>query len=99
REGLAIRFEEEEVRPIGRAGMGVRGIKLEKGDRVVGMEAVGAEDTILLATEHGYGKRTDIDEYRLQSRGGHGVINIKTTDRNGPGGGLIKATAGHQVMI
>jgi DNA gyrase subunit A len=99
REGLAIRFEEEEVRPIGRAGMGVRGIKLEKGDRVVGMEAVGSKDTILIATENGYGKRTDIDEYRLQSRGGHGVINIKTTDRNGPVVGLIKANDGDDVMI
>ena len=85
RGGLAIRFKEEEVRPIGRAGMGVRGIKkLEKDDRVVGFEAVGNKDTILIGTENGYGKRTDIDEYRLQSRGGHGVINIKTTDRNGP---------------
>ncbi len=99
REGLAIRFEEEEVRPIGRAGMGVRGIKLQKDDRVVGMEAVGAKDTILIATEHGYGKRTDIDEYRLQSRGGHGVINIKTTDRNGPVVGLIKANDGDDVML
>src|SRR5882762_7062002 len=99
REGLAIRFQEEDVRPIGRAGMGVRGIKLEKGDRVVGMEAVGAKDTILIATEHGYGKRTDIDEYRLQARGGHGVINIKTTDRNGPVVGLIKANDGDDVMI
>jgi len=99
REGLAIRFEEEEVRPIGRAGMGVRGIKLEKGDRVVGMEAVGPKDTILIATEHGYGKRTDIDEYRLQSRGGHGVINIKTSDRNGPVVGLIKANDGDDVML
>ncbi len=99
REGLAIRFKEEEVRPIGRAGMGVRGIKLEKGDRVVGMEAVGNKDTILIGTENGYGKRTDIDEYRLQSRGGHGVINIKTTDRNGPVVGLIKANDGDDVMI
>ena len=99
REGLAIRFAEEEVRPIGRAGKGVRGIKLVKGDRVVGMEAVGPKDTILIATEHGYGKRTDIDEYRLQSRGGHGVINIKTTDRNGPVVGLIKANDGDDVMI
>ena len=99
REGLAIRFEEEEVRPIGRAGMGVRGIKLVKGDRVVGMEAVGSKDTILIATENGFGKRTDIDEYRLQSRGGHGVINIKTTDRNGPVVGLIKANDGDDVMI
>jgi len=99
RGGLAIRFEEEEVRPIGRAGMGVRGIKLEKGDRVVGMEAVGNKDTILIGTENGYGKRTDIDEYRLQSRGGHGVINIKTTDRNGPVVGLIIANDGDDVMI
>jgi len=99
REGLAIRFEEEDVRPIGRAGMGVRGIKLVKGDRVVGMEAVGPKDTILIATENGYGKRTDIDEYRLQSRGGHGVINIKTSDRNGPVVGLIKANDGDDVMI
>jgi len=99
REGLAIRFKEEDVRPIGRAGMGVRGIKLVKGDRVVGMEAVGSKDTILIGTENGYGKRTDIDEYRLQSRGGHGVINIKTTDRNGPVVGLIKANDGDDVMI
>ncbi len=99
REGLAIRFKEEDVRPIGRAGMGVRGIKLGKSDRVVGMEAVGAKDTILIATEHGFGKRTDIDEYRLQSRGGHGVINIKTTDRNGPVVGLIKANDGDDVML
>jgi DNA gyrase subunit A len=99
REGLAIRFKEEDVRPIGRAGMGVRGIKLVKGDRVVGMEAVGSKDTILIATENGYGKRTDIDEYRLQSRGGHGVINIKTSDRNGPVVGLIKANDGDDVMI
>jgi len=99
REGLAIRFKEEDVRPIGRAGMGVRGIKLVKGDRVVGMEAVGPKDTILIGTENGYGKRTDIDEYRLQSRGGHGVINIKTTDRNGPVVGLIKANDGDDVMI
>jgi len=99
REGLAIRFKEEDVRPIGRAGMGVRGIKLVKGDRVVGMEAVGPKDTILIATENGYGKRTDIDEYRLQSRGGHGVINIKTSDRNGPVVGLIKANDGDDVMI
>lgn len=99
REGLAIRFEEEEVRPIGRAGMGVRGIKLEKEDAVVGMETVGAKDVILIGTEHGYGKRTEVAEYRLQSRGGHGVINIKTTDRNGRVVGLIKANDGDDVML
>ena len=99
REGLAIRFEEEEVRPIGRAGMGVRGIKLEKDDLVVGMEAVGSKDVLLAATENGYGKRTEVEEYRLQSRGGHGVINIKTTDRNGRVVGLIKANDGDEVML
>ncbi|HVO32674.1 MAG TPA: DNA gyrase subunit A [Elusimicrobiota bacterium] len=99
RDGLAIRFEEEDVRPIGRAGMGVRGIKLVKDDIVVGMEAVGAKDVILIATENGYGKRTEVAEYRLQSRGGHGVINIKTTDRNGPVVGLKKANDEDDVML
>jgi len=99
REGIAIRFAEEEVRPIGRAGMGVRGIKLGKTDFVVGMEAIGPKDTIVIGCENGYGKRTDIDEYRLQSRGGHGVINIKTTDRNGPVVGLRKANEGDDIML
>jgi DNA gyrase subunit A len=98
-EGVAIRFKEEDVRPIGRAGMGVRGIKLEKDDRVVGMEAVGEKDVILIGTENGYGKRTEVAEYRLQTRGGHGVINIKTTDRNGRVVGLIKANDGDDVML
>jgi DNA gyrase subunit A len=99
REGAAIRFEEEDVRPIGRAGMGVRGIKLEKGDRVVGMEAVGQKDILLIGTENGFGKRTEVAEYRLQTRGGSGVINIKTSDRNGPVVGLIKANDEDDVML
>jgi DNA gyrase subunit A len=99
REGSAIRFEEEDVRPIGRAGMGVRGIKLGKSDYVVGMEAVGAKDVILIGTENGFGKRTDVAEYRLQTRGGSGVINIKTSDRNGPVVGLIKANDEDDVML
>src|SRR5581483_1668689 len=97
--GLAIRFKEEDVRPIGRAGMGVRGIKLDDKDFVVGMEAVGPKDILLAATENGYGKRTEVAEYRLQSRGGHGVINIKTTDRNGPVVGLVKANNEDEVML
>jgi DNA gyrase subunit A len=99
KDGLAIRFEEEDVRSIGRAGMGVRGIRLGKKDTVVGMETVGPKDVILIGTENGYGKRTEVAEYRLQSRGGHGVINIKTSDRNGPVVGLIKANDGDDVMI
>ncbi len=99
REGLAIRFKGEDVRPIGRAGMGVRGIRLDKGDVVVGMEVVDKKDVLLAATENGYGKRTEVEEYRLQSRGGHGVINIKTSDRNGPVIGVRKANDGDDIML
>ena len=99
RDGIAIRFEEEEVRPIGRAGKGVRGIRLEGKDLVVGMEAVGAKDVFLTATENGFGKRTKVEEYRLQARGGKGVINMKTNERNGTVVGLVKANDGDEVML
>jgi len=81
--GNAVRFEEGNVREVGRASMGVRGIKLSKGDRVVGMELEKTDACLLTVTENGYGKRTDIKEYRLITRGGKGVINIKTSERNG----------------
>ncbi len=81
--GMAILFSEKEVRPIGRAGRGVRGITLKKDDEVVGMEVIGEQATALTITEKGFGKRTDSSEYRVQSRGGKGVINIKATSRNG----------------
>lgn len=71
--GMAIRFSEEEVRPIGRTGQGVHGIKLEKGDYVQAMDIVRADSQVLVITENGYGKRTKIDEYRAQSRGGKGI--------------------------
>jgi DNA gyrase subunit A len=83
RDGMAVRFTEEDVRPMGRAAYGVKGIELEEGDEVVGLEVVDAKGTVLTVTENGYGKRTEIDEYRLQSRGGKGLINVKTTGRNG----------------
>ena len=83
RDGQAIRFSEADVRPMGRPAGGVRGIRLGKGDMVIGMEIVHDGSTLLTATEKGFGKRTDIEEYRLQGRGGSGVINIKTDDRNG----------------
>ncbi|GAB4339553.1 MAG: DNA gyrase subunit A [Candidatus Abyssubacteria bacterium] len=82
-QGLAIRFHERQVRPMGRNARGVIGIRLEEGDRLIDMELIDPDATILVVTENGYGKRTDFDEYRLQSRGGKGVINIKTTERNG----------------
>ena len=83
RDGLAIRFPEGDVRPMGRTAYGVRGITLREGDEVVAMEVVLPGSTLLTVTEHGYGKRTELDEYRVQSRGGVGIINIQTTERNG----------------
>ena len=82
--GKAIRFNEETVREIGRSATGVRGMKLNEGDELVGM-AVVRDDVkdILVVTEKGYGKRTDADEYRLQTRGGMGVKTLNITDKNG----------------
>src|SRR5262245_48326342 len=82
-EGKSIRFPEEQVRPMGRAAGGVRGMSLREGDAVVGMEILEPTATILTATQLGYGKRTPLDDYRLQSRGGQGVITIRTSARNG----------------
>ena len=81
--GMAIRFEESDVRPMGRTAYGVRGISLRDDDEVVAMEVVKHGGTMLSVAQNGYGKRTDIEEYRLQSRGGVGIINIQTSDRNG----------------
>jgi DNA gyrase subunit A len=84
--GMCIRFPQDEVRLMGRGAGGVRGIRLDKGDQVVGMEVTtpGRKETLVTACELGYGKRTELSEYRDTSRGGKGVITIKTTDRNGP---------------
>jgi DNA gyrase subunit A len=86
-DGMAIRFPEEDVRSMGRPAYGVRGIDLGKNDYVVGIaitaKANGDVARILSVTEQGFGKRTDVEEYRLQTRGGKGVINVKTTSRNG----------------
>jgi DNA gyrase subunit A len=82
-QGLALRFNEKQVRRMGRTARGVIGIRLEEGDRLIGMEVVRAEATILVVTENGYGKRTKFDEYRAQNRGGKGIINVKTSKRNG----------------
>jgi DNA gyrase subunit A len=83
RDGMAIHFSEEDVRPMGRAAYGVKGIELDEGDEVVALEVVAAGGTVLTVTENGYGKKTSLDEYRVQSRGGKGLINIKTSGRNG----------------
>jgi len=83
RDGMAIRFREADARPMGRTAYGVRGISLRGEDEVVAMEVVRPGGTLLTVAENGYGKRTELDEYRVQSRGGIGIINIQTSDRNG----------------
>jgi DNA gyrase subunit A len=99
RGGMAIRFEETDVRPMGRNAYGVRGITLRDDDYVVAMEVVKSGGTLLTVTERGFGKRTEIDEYRVQSRGGVGVINISTTTRNGPVVGVSYVQEGDELLV
>jgi DNA gyrase subunit A len=124
-EGMAIRFDEEDVRPMGRPAYGVRGMDLDKGDYLVGMAAIPKEvktngkkkpvdgqavegvdesgeivsNLVLSVTENGYGKRTAMEEYRLQSRGGKGVINVKTTARNGRVRTIMLVHEDSEIMI
>ena len=101
REGLCITFEEKDVRPIGRVGQGVIGIKLNDGDEVIGMEPiiVGSKATLLAITENGFGKRTELEEYRVQARGGKGVITYKITPKTGKIVGIRIATDDEDVML
>jgi DNA gyrase subunit A len=99
-EGKAVRFEEGDVRPMGRQATGVRGMKLGKDQRVVGMLAAHDESrSVLTATEHGYGKRTAIAEYPRHGRGGQGVIAIQVSERNGPLIGAVLVEEHDQVML
>lgn len=101
--GRAIRFPEEKVRPTGRGAIGVTGIEVEdENDEVIGMICVGKEDksrTVLVVSEKGYGKRTEIDEYRITNRGGKGVKTISVTDKTGPLVGILDVTAKEDLMI
>ena len=99
RNGMAIRFEETDVRPMGRVAYGVRGISLRDDDYVVAMEVVRPGGTLLTVTEGGVGKRTEIDEYRVQSRGGVGIINIATTERNGLVVGVAYVQQGDELLL
>jgi DNA gyrase subunit A len=99
RNGMAIRFEETDVRPMGRVAYGVRGISLRDDDYVVAMEVVHPGGTLLTVTEGGVGKRTEIDEYRVQSRGGVGIINIATTERNGLVVGVAYVQQGDELLL
>ncbi len=99
RYGKAIRFSEEDVRPMGRTAMGVTGITLRRKDEVVGVEVVKPGTTILAVTENGYGKRTPIEEYPLQRRGGKGVINIIPSVRNGLVVGVLSVVDSDEVVL
>ena len=101
RSGKSIRFREEDVRPQGRVTRGVRGMTLEDDDLVIGMEIINelSGSTIFTATENGFGKRTELSEYRAQSRGGKGVITIKTTDRNGCVVAIKQVTDDNDLML
>jgi DNA gyrase subunit A len=101
KQGLTIRFKEEEVRPMGRTAYGVKGITLEEGNEVIGMETITPDSTtaILTVTEGGYGKRSSVGEYRIQGRGGRGIISIKTSERNGLAVGFLQVRDGDEIML
>jgi DNA gyrase subunit A len=99
RMGKAIRFHESDVRPSGRVATGVRGMRLVEGDQIVGAEVLSHGQTLFALTENGYGKRTSIDEYPVQKRGGKGVISIKTTERNGLVIGILLVSEDDDLML
>src|SRR2546428_1919697 len=96
---MAIRFSEDEVRPMGRGAAGVRGIEVDEGDEVIAADVVQEGAQILTVTERGYGKRTPLEEYRLQGRGGKGIIDIKTGGRNGTVVGMLQVREGDDVLV
>jgi DNA gyrase subunit A len=99
RDGMSIRFNEEDARPMGRPAGGVRGINLSKGDEVVALAIVVADAKLLVAGEHGIGKRTDFEEYRQQSRGGKGIITMKTTEKTGGVVGALTVRDNDEIML
>ena len=101
KEGMSITFDEKDVRPMGRVSQGVIGIRLNKDDQVIGMESIiaGANATLLAITENGFGKRTELDEYRVQTRGGKGVITYKVTPKTGNIVGIRIVEEADDVML
>jgi len=99
RQGMAIRFKEDDVRDMGRTARGVRGISLDEGDEVIGMDIPAQNTFMLTVSENGYGKCTPVDEYRVQSRGGKGTINLKTVERVGNVSGVLQVVTEDHVML
>jgi DNA gyrase subunit A len=98
-DGQSIRFKEEQVRPTGRGTYGVVGMRLDEGDALVSMEILSLGAAILTVSENGFGKRTEMEEYRLQSRGGKGIITMKATDKTGRVVGVQQVTEDDQLML
>ncbi|MFB3137231.1 MAG: DNA gyrase subunit A [Nitrospirales bacterium] len=101
KQGIVIRFKEDAVRAVGRTARGVRGISLDEGNEVIGMETITPDATasILTVTEGGYGKRTVVSEYRLQGRAGRGIISVKVTEKNGPAVSFHQVRDGDEIMV
>ena len=99
RDGMSIRFSESDVRSMGRAAAGVKGIALDENDKVVALAVVVADATLLVAGENGVGKRTDFDEYRVQTRGGKGIITMKTGDKTGGVVGALTVHDADEIML
>jgi DNA gyrase subunit A len=99
RKGMAIRFNEDDVRDMGRTARGVRGISLDAGDEVIGMDIPAQNTFMLTVSENGYGKCTPVDEYRVQSRGGKGTINLKTVEKVGNVSGVLQVIGEDNVML
>lgn len=99
REGMAIRFNEEDARPLGRVSQGVRGIKLEENDYVIGMGASIENTSMLVVTENGFGKRTELEEYKVQSRGGKGILTYRVTEKTGKVAGMKLVDEKDDVML
>ena len=97
--GKAIKWSEADARPMGRGTMGVKGMNVKKDERVLGMEIAPAEAELFVVTEHGYGKRTPVEEYPLQKRGGMGVKTIQITDKKGPLAGMKIVMPRHELML
>ena len=99
RDGMSIRFQESDVRPLGRVSQGVRGISLEEGDYVVGMGTTMPDATLLVVTENGFGKRTELEEYKTQTRAGKGILTYRVTEKTGKVAGIRLVHETDEIML
>ncbi len=98
-DGMSIRFHQGDVREMGRVATGVKGIELEADDRVIGMVVIRRDATLLVVSEKGYGKRSELSDYRVQKRGGKGIITLKRTDKTGALVALMEVQPDNELML